>query len=343
MKLHNHDTGYASAIAAANSFDGLQVENGASLEPGELYAANSSRFVQAYYQEPLTQYAVGWSDEQNLDALLEFIAPSVQVPHRFEYAEFPNAEAFSSDANGEDDLRNIGGEFKSIRYSSTKTEARTYNRGLTMRVDVEEIEGMPNWREHFTGQLMQRLKRNAARKAWAMAVAAATNAAKTWDTSSLKDPDQDVLTARLLYRDGAGVMPNRALYTDGAWNKRGISHRAQNTAGGFASAQLSPVEAKSLLMMDVMVSDGIYQSSAATKLGLQGTTSDYVVLFKANAGVSRNDPSNFKNFWSACPQSGQRYAVYVQPFGVKFWDITVEHYNKLTPTSTVGVRLLTVS
>lgn len=338
----NQNTGYQDGLMAANSFDGLSVENGIALEPGQLYAANSSRFTQAFYQEPLTQYAVGWTDGQQLDQVLEFIAPSVQVPHRFEYAEFANAEAFTSDANSDDDLRSIGGDFKRVRTTSTKTEARTYNRGLTMRIDVEEVEGMPNWREYYTGWLTQRLKRNAARRAWALAVAAATNAAKTWDASAGKDPDQDVLTARLLYRDGAGVMPNRVIYTDGAWNKRGLAHRAQNTAGGFSSAQLSPADAKTVLMMDAFVSEAIYQSAAATKLGLQGS-SDYAILFRGESGISRNDPSNFKNFWSPCPQSGQRYAVYVQPFGVKFFDITVEQYNLLKTTSTVGVRSLTVS
>lgn len=340
--IYNHDAGYDAGLMAANAFDDLSIENGIALEPGRLYAANSSRFTQAFYQEPLTQYVVGWNDEQNLDATLEFIAPSVQVPHRFEYAEFPNAEAFTSDINSDDDIRSIGGDFKRVRTSSTKTEARTYNRGLTMRVDVEEIEGMPNWREYYTGYLTQRLKRNAVRRAWALAVAAGTNAAKTWDTTAAKDPDQDVLTARLLYRDGAGVMPNRIIYTDGAWNKRGLSHRAQNTAGGFASAALSPQQVKTVVMMDAFVSEAIYQSAASTKTGVQGS-SDYAILYKAVAGATRNDPSNFKNFWSPCPMSGQRYAVYVQPFGVKFWDITVEHYNKLTTTSTVGVRLLTVS
>lgn len=334
--------GYDAAISAANAFDGLRVDNGIALDAGRFYAANSSRFVQAYYQEPLTQYAVGFKDELDLDALLEFGAPSVQVPHRFEYSEFPNVEAFISDANSDDDLRDIGGEFKRVRYTSSKTLARTYNRGLTMRVDVEEIEGMANWREHFTGKLLQRIKRNTARRMYTGIVAASTNTAKTWDTTAGKDPDQDVLTARLAYKTLAGLMPNRAIYTDGAWNKRGIAHRAQNTAGGFASAALSPAEVKTVIMMDAFVSNGVYQSDVATKTGLQGS-SEYVLMFMAAPGASRDDPSNFKNFWSPCPMSGQRYAVYVQPFGVKFYDITVEQYNLVATTSTLGVQRLTIS
>ena len=41
--------------------------------------------------------------------------------------------------------------------------------------------------------------------------------------------------------------------------------------------------------------------------------------------------------------AGGRFAVYVQPFGAKLWDITVEHYSNIIVTSTLGLRALAIS
>ena len=98
----------ANINAAAESGEYYPRDNGANV-PGQLYLANEARFNSAFFSEPLTAYATGWKDPNNLEALLDFVAPPVQVGRRFEFKRADNAEAFYSDT---DDLRAPGGEFK---------------------------------------------------------------------------------------------------------------------------------------------------------------------------------------------------------------------------------------
>src|SRR4051812_7605082 len=90
--------------------DWMGRDNGA-IQPGEVYLANESRFNAAFFSEPLTVYATGWRDPNNLEALLDFLAPPVQVGRRFEYKKADNTEAFLSEA---DDQRAIGADFKRV-------------------------------------------------------------------------------------------------------------------------------------------------------------------------------------------------------------------------------------
>jgi hypothetical protein len=175
-------------------------ENGTIL-PGDIYLANESRFNAAFFSEPLTDYAVGWREPNNIEALLDFIAPPVQVSRRFEYKKADNNEAFLSDS---DDARAIGADFKRVEYRGASVNEKTLNRGLTIRVDLDAAGEMPNWRELYTGRLLQRMYRSELRRAIDLLVNSATNTAKTWDITAGKDPDQDILTELIAAVDSAG-------------------------------------------------------------------------------------------------------------------------------------------
>ena len=54
------------------------------------------------------------------------------------------------------------------------------------------------------------------------------------------------------------------------------------------------------------------------------------------------DPSNIKRFTSIT-ESGGEWRVYVQQVTSKLVDITVEHYELIKITSTLGMRKFTVS
>ena len=51
---------------------------------GVICAANEARFESTYYSEPLTTFTVGWKDPEDLQDLLDFIAPPVTVGRRFD-------------------------------------------------------------------------------------------------------------------------------------------------------------------------------------------------------------------------------------------------------------------
>ena len=134
--------------------------------------ANTSRFVEAFFSEPLTTYATGWRDQDGLQDLLDFIAPPTEVPRRFEYQTFPNAEAFLTET---DDIRGIGADFKRVEYTSNKATGTTLNKGLTLRVDLDNVDQNTNWRERTIGKLQERILRNEVRRAITLLAAAATN------------------------------------------------------------------------------------------------------------------------------------------------------------------------
>lgn len=328
----------SAVLAAAGVISHVQDPGpGGSLFPQQVYAANEARFTEANFSEPLTQYSVGWRDPENIEEELEFWAPNVQVPRKFEYAEATNADEFMSET---DDVRGVGADFKRVEYTGKKSNGRTLNKGLTMRVDLDNVDDGSNWQEAYTGRLLRRIFRNDLRRAVTLLAAAGTNEALTWDTSSGKDPDQDVASRVILFADGAGVAPTRVGYGAVSWNKRRIAHRAQNTSGGFASASLTPEQLAGYLgVRQVRVSGTRYQSAASTKTKV---LPDIVVVFHAEGGAMPEDPSNIKRFWSPCV-GGTRTRVYVQQINAKLVDITVEHYSDIIITSTLGIRKLTIS
>lgn len=324
-------------LAGIVALSSLSHDRGGANSPGEMYFANESRFVEANFSEPLTTFATGWKDPNNIEATLEFVAPSVPTGRRFEFAQAANAEEFLSES---DDIRAIGADFNRVEFTSTKVNSKTLNKGLTVRVDMDNVAEMPNWREVYTGRLMRRLLRNELRRAVTLLAAAATNTAKTWDTTAGKDPDQDCATEVIAFQDAAGVSPTRILYGTVAWNKRRIAHRAQSTSGGFASAAMSVQEvAESIGLNEGLVSKERYQTTPSAKGKVVG---DVVLVYAAEAGGTPEDPSNIKRFVSPSA-GGSKFRVYEQVINSKLTDITVEHYSHIVVTSTLGIRKLTIS
>lgn len=305
-----------------------------------IVAANATLFTEGYFSEPLTTYAVGFRDANDIERTLEFFAPMVPVNRRFEYGAFLNAEEFLSDGSLDDDLRAIKGDFKEAEYKSTKVQAKTENRGLKITVDLDQVADTVNWRQTYTAKLLRRIRRNALRRAIALLSAAATNTAKTWDVSEGKDPDQDVISELVLATTASGIAANRVGFGDTAWSKRALAHRAQASAGGFASASLTLEQLAALLGVDqVLVSKERYQSAAAAKTEI---VNNLVLMFNAMTGADAEDPSNIKRFVS--PVEGGGYVrVYEQQLTAKLFTISVEHYELTKITSTLGIRKFTVS
>ena len=332
----------AASVALNSRLSGMSLASYDASDDGgfahdKIVEANASLFTESFFSEPLTGYAVGWKDPNDIDATLGFYAPAVTVPRKFEYKEFVNAEEFYSD--GDDDERAIGGEFGEVEYKSSKTVAKTVNRGLKICVDLDEVADHEGWREHYTGKLLRRLKRNSLRRAIALLSAAATNAAKTWDTSAGKDPDQDVLTDLVTATTASGVRPNRVGYGDTAFSKRLLAHRAQDTAGGYASAGLTEQQLAAFLNVDrVQVSRERF-STGGTKSEI---VSNLVLMFMAMEGQDAEDASNIKRFVSPT-EGGGPVRVYERQVSAKLYEIVVEHYELIKITSTLGLRKQTIS
>lgn len=305
---------------------------------GTIVAANDDLLVEANFSEPLTAYATGWRDPSDLQGALDFIAPAVPVSRRFEFAQATNAEEFYSEV---DDVRAMGADFKRVEYTSTKALGITLNKGLTLRVDRDQTINNPQWQQQAVDRLMRRLLRNEYRRAMAILTVALNATNKTWAGNAGEDPDQDVITDLITGADSSGVCANRVLYSDTSWNKRSLSYRLQtNRAGTLTLATMTPQQVAAALGVDqVRVDRARYQATATTKSQIVGSQ---VIEFYAEDGLTQDDPSHIKRFVSHT-DAGGRFAVYIQPYGAKLWDVTVEHYSNIIVTSTLGLRALNIS
>ena len=301
----------------------------------ELSAANEARLNETYFNQALTDFAVGFRDSEDNMAMLDFIAPPVQAARRFTYRLYSNTEEYYADSNDE---RSIGADFQNVEYTGQEVLGQTTNRGLNIRVDSDAIQGMDNWREVYTQRILRRLMRSEFKRAVAIMAAAATNTAKTWDTTALKDPTADV-RARILAGATAGVRPNCAMYGDTAFDKHKLSHDAQQTSGGFRAGRTTQELAASLGLDRVEVSRARFSSSTTT---LAEVVNNLVLLFNAQAVQIMEDASNLKRFWSPC-DGGTRFRVYEHQASAKVTVISVEHYSAVKLCSALGLQKLTIS
>lgn len=306
------------------------------MENQNITTANENKLQASTYSEPLTAFTVGWNDYAPA-RILEFIAPSIAVGRRFEFKRADNAEAFYSES---DDLRAIGSEFKRVRYNGDSINEKTLNKGLTIRVDHDEVAD-DNWQERYTQILLQRLLRNELRIAVSALQTIATFADSTvvWSQSGTNNPDADLRNMLSLASDSSGIRPNKILFGEDAWNTRMSCLESQSTSVAFRASALSPAELGNKFMLDgCEVVSARYQASPTTKAKI---ASDKVFAFCAFDGVSKDEPSNLKRFYTPT-QDGTPFRVYCDEHA-KYTDITVEHYSSIIATSNLGVRGISVS
>lgn len=304
------------------------------LVPGAIALANEARFSTSTYSEPLTQYLTGWKDPEDLEAKISYIAPKVPVARRFEFKAAKNAEAFLSEI---DDLREIGSAFKRVEYRGSTVLGKTRNRGLTIRLDRDELGGLMS-EERAVALLRQRILRNAYRRAMTALLALANNTAQVWGATDL--PDEDMRAAIAAGQLASGVFPNRGLVGLVAWNLRSAAYAGSDKAGAFAGLAKMPREVgQSLGLEDLRTEASLYQSSGTAKTRI---LESIAVFFYAQDFVDKDDPSHVKRFVSAVDGGGDM-RVHREEVGPKFIDLTIEHYDDIVGTSTVGAEKLTIS
>jgi len=324
------------AINSAERAFALPADSGRDLVAGQIYAANEARFTSANYSEPLTAYTVGWKDPENLEALLAQVAPEVSVARRFEFKAANNAEAFLSET---DDIRAIGAPFKRVEYTGSSVNEKTHNKGLTTRIDHDDVVG-DAWREQAVDRLMMRLLRNDLRRALVLLNAAANNQARIW-TSGSPNPDDNLRTELRASADISGVRPNTVLFAEAAWDARVGAYEASTAPAAARKAAMTEQELARHLMVDLVLPiKARYQSTSSAKAGVM--TASTVLLYFALQGVTKDDATDIKLFRS--PARGGKFGVYVTE-QEKFTDITVEHYSNVVITSglTSNIRKITVS
>lgn len=339
MKANSFRTANAALAASIMASTIVPAYNPGVVDHGAITTSNASLFVQANFSEPLTNYATGWRDGSNLEELCEFLAPTLPgTSERFEHITYPNAEAFLAEVSGDDDLRSIGSDFKTVDYSSDKTTRTIPNRGLRIVLDYDRIKNIPNWQEHYTNLLLKRIQRNAARRKVALAIAAASASSIVWDAAGSADPDYDLANYAALTGDISGLRPTNALWSLDAKLFRFATYGGTNTAKAMAGRLLSPEEASQKAGLSALVDESRFQSGTSKARILTGGK----VLLFTSGPTNTEDPSNFKTAKATTQQGGLR-AVYVRQISVKLWEIVVECYEAEYAMTTLGVRLLNIT
>lgn len=297
--------------------------------------ANASLYDNGNYSEALTGFALGIPRDEGLRPALELISPAVPAGRRFEYFAHNKADGLEADA---DDERPIGSDFKEVRFKGSMVQDKLANRGLTVAVDEDEVGHLSNWDQIYTQRLIDRIDRNALIRNIALLSAAGVNVARTWDTTAGKDPTQDIQGDLLLSGDGGGLRANRVVYGETAWSKHALAHRAQASAGGFASAGMTEAQLAAYLGVDVV---GVIRSRVTAGTTFSQIAGSLVLSFFALNGQMPEDASNIKRFTGMI--EGGEYRVYKYRVGAKIWKITVERYERTRITSLAGIRKSTIS
>jgi hypothetical protein len=329
-------------IALANDqtafFPGYTGDVGA-VRHGSIQAANDANFDAAHLSEPLTDYIVGYPDQDGLQALLDAAAPMIPSGRAFTYRTHDDKESFQSDASGDQDIREIGGDFAQVRRTGTQADGRTDNKGLIMVLDNDQGGDDTRVQQRAVANLRTRLLRSELVRLEALLEANDTEASKNWGASATTaDPDGELLEQIDLSGDARGIDANVVLFGGSAWVKRMLATRRSDKAGGFASASLTPEQLAGLVGVDkVLRSKFRYQASATAKAKV---VADKVYVYYAGQGLMNDDPSNVKRFVTMTP--GGQFRVYIEP-KLKKTVVAVEHYSRIICTSTLGIRKIAVT
>jgi hypothetical protein len=326
----------SQALALANATAGVDLALPplyAGQHTAGLYLANTNALETAHYQQALTEMVIDWSDKSDLAALLDKVAPPVEVMRRFSFKKGKDKEAFLIDT---DDERPIGGAFKVVAYSGTEVEAKTVNRGLTLVVDKdEEPTGAFNI-EKRTRMLMQRLQRSELKRAFT-AWATGTNEDQVWSSST--DPDADLLGMVNTSRTAGGIHPNILIMDAGTWALRFAALSASTAPGAGSRSLWTPQQLADWLQIPtVHIVKEVYQAGSSKAVV---STANTAYVGYVDGMLSKDDPSNIKSFYTNCAQGG-RFAVYQEDLP-KLVKLTVEHYSNTYVTNSVGMRKMTVS
>ena len=333
----------------ANGFANCDHDSAVALGAKVSGLANEDRFTASYFSTPLTSYTVGWKDPEDLESLVEFVAPKVPVNRRFEYKLAVNKEAFYSEV---DDERGIGDNFKTVEYRGSSNYSKTINRGLRYRIDTdEEGAGIIN-EQLIVGRLLQRCRRNQWRRAAAglTALGALANTARTWTNTGQSPAPQPVEDIRSILLQQAqaisGIFPNRVLSDLKSWNLIKASYAPQLTAGAIAMYNMTVDDLVADLMIDgMMVAKAIYTSAQGAFSNLTGTKAyvwpQAVISFYGQDNPGLDDPTNLKRFCT--PAGDGDFRVFRQQVGAQFVDISVEYYDNILTTATIGSAQITPS
>jgi len=312
-----------------------------SLQHGQICLANDALVSQATLQVELTTHGIGYADpmRNQLMDLLNFIAPRRVSGRNALVTQYNEHEPFEV-VDYKKVKREPLADFAGVQQrTSTKVSRLVPNRGLTIKLDRDQIAEKPNWQQMHTFWLIDLLTRASILEALAVYTAAAIADTFVWNSEA--DPDLDLQNVNVnVLAAATGFKANRALYGEAATLLRKIAYRSQDTAGAFQSAGLNDADLATAINVErARVNAERYNGAANAKNTFLGSK---VLLFSAQDAESPEDNSNVVRH-VANAMGGGDYAVHLTEVGVKSIFITVENYELIQLQHTSGMELITVS
>lgn len=313
--------------------------SGGGGEHGRIYTANDDNFDAQHLSQPLTEYIVGVEDDQDLEATLNAIAPMVPVSRSFTYRQHDEREAFQHDGATDEDIREIGGDFATVKRTGKQMNGRCDNKGLIMPLDHDQGGEDTAIQQAAVRNLRNRLLRSELYRTEALLEANDTEDSINWGPSNdAADPDTDVLTNVDLSGDARGIDSNLVVFGGGADVRRKRALRRSLVPGIAQTAGDTPEQLASFYGVDQVVkTKARYQSSKTAKSKIFDSK---VYIYYAASGLMKDDPSNLKRF--VMVTEGGPFRVYIIPM-LKKTLVCVEHYSSIAITSTLGIRKILVT
>ena len=248
----------------------------------------------------------------------------------------------------DEDIRGVDAAFKRVaRSKGTRETGRTYNKGLTMRIDLDAAlytNGSGTLRdgavEEVAMSLRKRLVRAELLRFYALLNAAAgAGTDVVWNAAG--NPDGDVRRLVEAGRVALGKRADRVVMGSDAWSLRAEAYEAPTrTDMTGRHAEWDPARlAQYLMLKEVVIDEMVYnvKRGGAKAKGMGAA----LYSFLSPAGLTAMDPSNVKRFFSRTKQ-GNKWGTYVEE-KPKFVDVTVEHYSTFIAPQTLGIGKLVIA
>ena len=314
----------------------FELYNPSSAKCGNIYAANDANFDAAHLSQPLTEFATGLTERNELAATLELIAPSVPCGRSFSYKIFNEKLAYVSDAANDADIREIGGDFATVTGPSSSADGRTDNKGLILVIDNDDGGEIPRVQQRAIASLTRRLLGSEIRRVLALLEANDVNGSAltpNWGSgNSARNPDADLLAQIELSGTLRGANPNIILCGSSAAVKRKSALLGTSAPAAGGLLMLTDEQLASWYGVDRFLTlDTVYQSAISTKSRSLG---DAIFVYHAAPNPMLDDPSNIKRFVTETAEGPLR--AYVWPERKRTL-LCVEHYSRIVCTSTLGI------
>lgn len=289
--------------------------------------------------QPLTNYAVGYPGEDNLQAILDTLAPAVPGAQSFQYFVHNEKEEWIDLLGGNEDIRAVGGDFKKLKTGMNKADGSVDEKGITICIDHRMGGNLPGVRQAQVQRAKNILLRTEVRRVFAaLDSSLSAETSENWGpANTARDPDGSIISLLDSSGDTRGINSNLIVFGGGASLKRKKAYRALKLAGSTFDYIVDPAEMAAEYEVNTVLNVNLRrQSTASAKAKI---LSDYVYGYYAG-GTTPDDPSNIKRFLDV--SAGTSFVVFVEE-KARYTEITVWHASRIVKTSTLGIFKLPVT